>query len=708
MRQIVVKKGSVINEEVASPKVEQGFILIKVAYSCISAGTEVAGVKNTQKGLIKRALEKPEKVEQALQMLKQIGVKNTLKQIKDLNNAGKPSGYSISGVVIETGKDINHIKPGDRVSAAGGGYAIHAEYVLVPKNLVVKIPEDVNMDEASSATIGAIALHGVRRASLTIGEYGVVIGCGIIGLFTVQILKAAGIKVAAIDIDKRRLEKAKKLGADIVINPSEEDSVLMVRQWSDGMGADAVLFTAAVGSKKPLADSFKMCRKKGKVVLVGTAPIEIDRKDIYTDEIDFLISTSYGPGRYDKNYEEKGNDYPYAFVRWTEKRNIAEFLSLISRKLVDVKSIVDSVFSVEESEKAFNSLSDNNNKPLIVLIEYPMDKNSVDNSSVDSVNTKRNLIKSNKDTLNVAVVGVGSFFKNVHLPNLNALKDKFKIYAVMSHKGYDAKVIAEQNEAEYSTTNYNEILSDPKVDLVFISTRHASHGGLVLQALNAGKHVFVEKPLAVEESELNEIETFYKENENPPLLMVGYNRRYSEISAEIKKAVDKRINPLFIRYRMNAGYLQSDHWVFSEGGRIIGEACHIIDLMQYLIEHPVKEVTFSELTPSTDFFSSQDNKTILLKFTDGSVASIDYFSCGNSKLSKEFMEIHFDQKSIIMDDYKSLKGFGLKINEIKKTYSDKGHRLELDFLFHAIKNGVRPNFFKDNLDNSRITIAVSN
>lgn len=419
MKQLIIKKGIAINEEVPAPVIQDGFVLIKVAYSCISAGTEMSGVERSKMSLVDRALEKPEKVKVALDMLKKRGLIDTLKQISDISNTGLPSGYSVSGIVVQTGTDITGIKPGDSVAAAGGGYAIHADYVLVPKNLVVKIPDGVTLEEASSATIGAIALHGVHRAALTIGEYCTVIGCGIIGLFTVQILKSAGIKVAAVDLDQRRLGFAKEFGAELIINPSVEDEVITIRNWSEGMGVDAVIFTAAVGKPEPLASSFKMCRRKGKVVLVGTAPIEIKRQDIYPDEIDFLISTSYGPGRYDKYYEEAGNDYPYAYVRWTENRNIQEFLRLIQNKSVNVRSIIDNTFSIEEATAAFGSLANSSNKPLIVLLKYDMPEDFLQRMPIRLFNTSSPQKKVEKGKkINVAIVGTGSFLKNVHLPTL--------------------------------------------------------------------------------------------------------------------------------------------------------------------------------------------------------------------------------------------------------------------------------------------------
>jgi predicted dehydrogenase len=546
---------------------------------------------------------------------------------------------------------------------------------------------------------------------LTIGEFCTVIGCGIIGLFTIQILKSAGIKVAAVDLDQRRLDFAKTFGAELAINPSVEDEVITIRNWSEGMGVDAVIFTAAVGNPEPLASSFKMCRRKGKVVLVGTAPIEIKRQDIYPDEIDFLISTSYGPGRYDKHYEEQGNDYPYAYVRWTENRNIQEFLRLIQNHSVNIKPIIDNIFPIENATEAFGSLAKAGSRPLIVLLKYDIPEGLLQLVPIRTISNEQSVNKIDKGKkINVALVGTGSFLKNVHLPNIRSLSDKYRIHAVMSHKGYDSKIIAEQNGGSYSTTEFDQILNDKEVDLVFISTRHKSHAELVLKALKSGKNVFVEKPLAISTEQLQPIIDFYKESTNPPTLMVGFNRRFSPYAKEVKKHVSQRINPLFIRYRMNAGYLKADHWVFSEGGRIIGEACHIIDLILYLIGSPIHEVTVTSLTPKTDYFSTDDNKTITLKFKDGSVATIDYFSSGNSKLSKEFMEVHFDNKSIVLDDYKELKGYGLKINEIKTATSEKGHVEELIQLYSSLtQDQAIPISINDLISNTQVTIiAASN
>ncbi len=681
MYQAIVNKGKVTPEEVPAPLIDDNKILIRVVSSAISAGTEFSGVVSSGTPLAKRIISQPEKVIKTAKQVQQVGFSKVYQQVKGLLDYGNPTGYSVSGIVIHVGKNIKSFKPGDHVAAAGGGFATHSEYVEVPENLTVLMPKGLDFQKASTVTIGAIAMHGVRRANLTFGEFALVVGSGLIGLLTVQILKLSGIRVIVSDPDKKRLELAKELGAEYVFDPTKEDIVKQVTNITGGNGADAVIFTAATSSSEPLSQSFQSCRRKGKVILVGVSGMEIDRKDIYPKEIDFIISTSYGPGRYDDEYELKGMDYPFAYVRWTENRNFSEYLRLLNSDAIKVDPLVQKVYPFEQVEEAFNSLKDPSDKPVLVLLDYgmPDPDQAVIYSEIDRVVNIRKAT-ADKTKINVALIGTGNFAKGVHLPNFTRLKTKYNLHAVVSGTGHHAKSIADQYGAAYATTDYDKVIDDPDIDLVFICTRHALHGGMVLKALEKGKAVFVEKPLAISKEEVDAIEAFFKKNDPAPLLMVGYNRRFSKIAKEVKKQADKRINPLFIRYRMNAGYLDQSHWVFSEGGRIIGEACHIVDLMQYIVGHPVKEVASSEISPNTAHFSSEDNKSFTLKFDDGSIASIDYFSCGSKQASKEYMEVHFDNKTMIMDDFKTLTSYGAEAIDIHLKQSDKGHLDELEVL----------------------------
>jgi len=686
MIQAIIKKGKVLGETTPTPNVSVGSVLIKVVNSCISAGTEMSGVTNSGKSLIKRALEQPAQVAKVINMAKSVGISKTIAKVKGTLDAGNATGYSISGVVISVGDGVNSLKVGDKVAAAGAGIANHAEYVDVPQNLVMKIPKNLDFKEASTVTLGGIAMQGVRRADMKFGEFCVVTGAGILGLLAMQMLKLSGVRVAVLDLDESRLDIAKELGAEIVINPTKEDPVKTIESWSGGYGADCVLFTAATSSSFPLSQSFQMTKKKGKVVLVGVVGMEINRADIYAKELDFLISTSYGPGRYDKVYEEKGIDYPYAYVRWTENRNMTEYLRLLSTKQIELESIINGIYSIEDVTQAFESLQAPV-KPLMVLLDYG--KVELENIQEYLSSGKKvivnSAVKKQEGAINVALVGSGGFATGMHLPNIEKLSSKYKLHAVMSRTGHSAKSVAKQYGAAYATTDYEDILNDKDVDLVMIATRHDSHATLVLQALQAGKHVFVEKPLATHQKELDFIKEFYESDiSNKPVLFTGFNRRFSKYTTEILKHTSKRVNPLFIQYRMNAGFIPLDHWVHENGGRIVGEGCHIIDLMTSLVGERVVSISCESISPKNDKFLSEDNKSIILKYEDGSVANIQYFAMGSKEFAKEYMEVHFDNKTIVMDDYKSLKGYGIKVKEIKTALSEKGQFEELEVLYETL------------------------
>lgn len=678
MKQAIIKSGVVNAETVPSPIVGNGEVLIHLEYSCISAGTEMSSVNNSGKSLLRRALDQPENVKKVIDSMRNDGISKALNKVKSKVEGGNATGYSISGKVIGVGSGVEGFKIGQRVAAAGAGFANHAEIVSVPKNLVTHVPENLDLSEASTVTLGAIALQGVRRIDVKLGEYVVVVGCGILGLIAIQLLIKSGARVIAIDLDDSRLEIAKSFGCEQTINPKIENPVEKVSLLTKGKLSDYVLFAAATSSSEPLSQSFNMCRKKGTVVLLGVVGMEIKRQDIYVKEIDFKISTSYGPGRYDDSYEIEGKDYPYGYVRWTENRNMSEYLRLVANKSVNLTKLIDNVYDIEQVEDAYNSLKSVESKPLIVLLKYDEKKDVESETKVILNSLKTN--KFSKSTINYALIGAGSFALGMHMPNLTKLKGKYHLSAVMSRKGHSAKVVGEQYGADYVTTSYQEILSDDNIDLVIICTRHDSHGDLVLKALNAGKNVFVEKPLAVNQDELNSIKEFYLSETtklDKPVLMVGFNRRFSQFSNEIKKHTSKRLNPLFIRYRMNAGFIPLDSWHHDHGGRIVGEACHIIDFISNLTDSSIESIKVEKLDLYDSKFSKEDNMTIVIKYSDGSIGSIDYFATGNKGLNKEVCEIHFDGKSIVLDDYKTLKGYGLKVNELNFKSSSKGQYEEI-------------------------------
>lgn len=713
MLQAIVKKGKVLPEIVPAPTIKEGFILIKVINSCISAGTEVGGLAESGKSTIKKALNQPDKAAKAVkafEMLKSQGVVAVFNKVKGGYDAGTQTGYSISGIVMEIGKGVTRFKIGDAVAAAGAGFANHAEVVNVPEKLVVRMPEGMDFKNASTVTVGTIALHGVRRADLKLGEYCVVIGTGILGLLAIQMLKSSGVRIAAVDLDAKRLAIAKDLDAEIVVDPSNEDVVKAVEGWTGGFGADAVIFTAATSSNAPLSQAFNMCKRKGKVVLVGVSGMEIKREDIYTKEIDFQISTSYGPGRYDDAYEVKGIDYPYAYVRWTENRNMSEYLRLVHEGTIKLDKLINAIYPADKIAEAFESLQNQGNRPIIVLIDYgkPTHGDQRPGAPERKIQLHRTDV-TQVGTIKMALVGAGSFATGMHLPNIAKMPDKYRLVAVMDQNGHTAKSVATRFGAQYATTEFNEIIDDLSIDLLLIATRHNSHASLALRALNAGKHVFIEKPLAINSEELDSIIQFYRyKNVDHPVLMIGFNRRFSKYAQEIKKHIDKRINPLFIHYRMNAGYIPLDHWVHEDGGRIIGEGCHIIDLLSFFTGHSVESIGFETLRPKTDKFSPSDNTSIILKYADGSVATIEYFAVGNRNISKEYLEIHFDEKTIIMDDFKKLSAYGIKIQPIVTKLSEKGHYEELVRLHETLcgKNPSWPIDFDTMVESTEITFKL--
>jgi predicted dehydrogenase len=496
-----------------------------------------------------------------------------------------------------------------------------------------------------------------------------------------------------------------------------------VLHYTNGHGADAVLFSAATTDSKALSDAFAMTRKKGRVVMLGVWGRELKREDIYPKEVDFLISTSYGPGRYDDNYELRGIDYPYAYVRWTENRNMEEYLRLLVTGKIKVAPLIQATYPLEQVETAFKALQNPDDRPLIVLLDYGTNlpvQFPLPGSLSTKVEIHPDIRIRQKGTIHTGIIGVGAFAEGMHLPNLMRLKDSYVLQSVCDRSGARAQTIAKQFSAKQATTDYRELLGDPEIDLVMICTRHDLHSQLVLESLQAGKHTFVEKPLCTTREQLEEIIAFLgrdggkSASPSPgspsPSLMVGFNRRFSPYAKEVKKHTDRRINPLFLHYRMNAGYLPLDHWVHTKegGGRIIGEACHILDLFAFLTNSPVRSFSVASLIPTTRSVSDSDNRSIHLEYDDGSLATLDYFAVGSNALPKETLEVHFDQKTIIVDDYRSIQGFGIKVADLRNPVPDKGH-MEMLRILSSFLGGENeaPIALETILETTRISIAAA-
>ena len=686
MKQVLIKQGQVVVEDIPAPQVEPGTLLVRVKFSSISAGTELSGLESASQPLWKRALKNPKAVKSTVEMAATRGLTHTRNVIQGKLAEGNPTGYSASGIVLEVGDGIENIQSGDRVACAGAQCAHHAEIIRVPRNLAVPLPKELSLPVASTVTLGAIALQGVRRAQPTLGETFAVIGLGILGQLAAQMLRANGCRVIGTDLDSSRIELAKSLGMDFPLPAEENNNREHTLRLTDGEGVDGVIITAASPSDEVISNAFKMCRKKGRVVLVGDVGLNLKREDIFPKELDFFISTSYGPGRYDPQYEEKGLDYPIGYVRWTENRNMAEYLNLISEEKIEVEPLIHSSFEISQAATAYETLKKDKEKPLIVLLSYPESK---EDTKPNRVIPNPSALASESDKINIALAGAGGFIKGMHIPNLQTLSRRYQIHAVASRTGSNASNTAKQVGAQYCTTDYQEILNDPKVDAVLIGTRHNQHASMVIEALQAGKHVLVEKPLALTRNELETIRNFYEINQQAPVLLTGFNRRFSPFAQRAKELIENRTNPMIINYRMNAGYIPLGHWVHTEegGGRNLGEACHIYDLFTFFTNSRVVSVQTRSLAPKTDHYTSRDNFVATLGFEDGSIATLTYTALGSNEFPKEQMEIFSDGKVLMLDDYKQLRIHGSNAKGVTSKLTDKGHKCELEAFAETLEKG---------------------
>jgi predicted dehydrogenase/threonine dehydrogenase-like Zn-dependent dehydrogenase len=706
MKQLLIQRGEVIIEEVPAPKVEPGCILVEVHYSLISSGTEISSVESSGKSLISRAIEAPEKTAKLLKSIPQKGIHYAIGKVQNQIAASRQTGYSCSGIVIEVGSGVTNIQKGERVACAGAGVANHAEYVLVPENLWVKVPPGCDLKSAASVALGAIGMQGVRRADPRLGENVAVIGLGLLGQIMVQMLKAAGCRVIGVDIDPNRVQLAKQLGADAVLNSMEVDVKNEIRHLTGGHGVDTAIIAASSKSNQIIQQAMEITRKKGRIVLVGAVGMQLQRSPFYEKEIDFLISSSYGPGRYDDRYEHNGLDYPYAYVRWTENRNMHEYLRLVSEGKIKLGQIFEKEHPLSEASAAYGQLRTAMDKPLGILLRYP----ATDDLPKSPTPSTRVLLRQTTNTgkIRIAVVGAGNFAKAMHLPNLKKLSNSYHIRTIVSKTGSNAKTTAQRFGADFASTDYQDVLTDPEVDAVLICTRHDLHAQQAIQAARAGKAIFLEKPMAMNRQELDQLALVLWETGVP--FMVGFNRRFSPAAQRAKEVLTGRQNPLIMIYRMNAGYLPPDHWTQGEegGGRIIGEACHIIDLFRYFVDSPVVNVSATAISPLTDHVLSGDNTSVTIKYADGSVATFLYTALGSPDLEKEYMEIYSDGKVIVLNDYISLKVHGCNWKEWKAKSPQKGHFEELNvFADYIRKSGVFPITLDDMLETTNVSIMVN-
>jgi predicted dehydrogenase/threonine dehydrogenase-like Zn-dependent dehydrogenase len=704
MKQLLVRKGAVALSEVPAPMVGAKNILVRVAHSCVSIGTEVAGVRMSGLPLWKRALKQPHHAKKVVQLMRDQGVKRVWDRVTGMLAAGTPTGYSAAGEVVAVGDLVEGFAVGDVVACAGAGVANHAELIDVPVNLAVRLPAGLSTEWGCTVTLGAIAMQGVRRASPTLGETFVVVGMGILGQITDQLLRAHGCRVVGIDIDSARLDIARSCGMQHGIGPADGDSAECVRRLTEGIGADGVIVTAAAAENHEImATAMRCCRRKGRVVIVGDVGLNLQRHEFFGKELDVLISASYGPGRYDPSYEADGQDYPLPYVRWTENRNMEEYLRLLAEGRLSLQAMKPQVYELERAPEAYQALAAPGPKPMLVLLSYP--GRSAASRSSRTIRVP-GADPAARGSIGVAIVGAGGFAQGMHLPNFAKLRDSYQLRTICSRTGANALAAAKQFGVATATTDFGQVLADPDIQLVVLCTRHDLHGSMALRALRAGKHVLCEKPLALLDDEIDEIERFYAEpGDRKPVLMVGFNRRWSPAFVRLKQILAGRQSPLVAHYSMNAGYIPLDHWVHGAegGGRNVGEACHIYDLFHALTGSHCVDIQMAGVTPRGRQWARNDNFSATLTFADGSVCSLLYTAMGSKQYPKERMEVFSDGRVFLLDDYKSLTvtGGGKGWSSVTQ---DKGQAEELAALARMIRQGAPEGFVAEQIDVSRMTL----
>jgi len=673
MKQIIqdLKTGATILEEVPAPLVKNGCVLIQTSHTLVSLGTERMLVEFGKANLVDKARQQPDRVRQVLDKIKTDGLLPTLEAVFNKLGQPLPLGYCNAGEVMAVGRGVTEFTVGDRVASNGN----HAEFVCVPKNLVAKIPDNVSDQEATFTVIGAIGLQGIRLVNPQIGETVAVIGLGLIGLITAELLKANGCKVIGIDFDQQKIDIAQQKGI-IAVNPAKgQNPVLSVLEHTAQIGVDAVIITASAKDNEIIHQAAEMSRKRGRIVLVGVVGLDLRRDDFFKKELSFQVSCSYGPGRYDEEYENKGRDYPLPYVRWTEKRNFETILHAISNGSLDVKPLITEVVDLENYSAIYNNMRRAGS--IASIMRFPANAEPAATVKIQSTAFKPGNGK-------IGIIGAGNFTMSTMVPALKNAKATIKCIADI--QGLAAKTAAKKANAEIAVSDYKIILNDPEISVVIIATRHDAHAAMVVETLQAGKSAFVEKPLCLNASELNEIINIYRDNRHSATLTVGFNRRFSPFAAKMKQLSGNGAKNIIAT--MNAGFIPPDVWVHdleTGGGRIIGEACHFIDLCSFIADSRVTAVCMNAMGERPQ--ENTDNASILLKYENGSNAVINYFANGSKAYAKERIEIYAQSQTLILDNWRKLKGYGTKKFSSMSSRMDKGHAAQFALLSQRAKNG---------------------
>ena len=719
MKQVLqhARTGQITVEEVPAPQLLPNCVLVSIAASVVSAGTERASAEFAGKNLLQKAKSRPDLVREVVSKVQRDGLFSAWQTVRSRLDQPQTPGYSSAGTVIAVGEGVTDLRPGDRVACAGAGFAVHAEVACVPRLLLARIParndaEEVPLDEAAFATLGSVALHGIRTAEVKLGDLVAVIGLGLLGQITAQLLKAAGCHVLGMDIDKSRAELAAHLGADAVAVSASEFRELCVAQ-SCGAGVDAALITAETPSSDPVNLAGAIARERAIVVAVGTVGIDIERKAYYEKELDFRISRSYGPGRYDAAYEQKGRDYPIGYVRWTETRNMEAILQLLAEKKINVAALITHRFPVERAQSAYELITGKSGNPFLgVVIQY---SGSCPESRrlelVDEPAASRSSSQVSADDIFVGLLGAGVFATGTLLPALKAARDT-KLVGVCTATGARGRHAAQQFGFRYCTTEEAQIIRDPGINTLVVATRHHLHAAQVLAGLGEGKHVFCEKPLCLSEDELRSIIRGYLgiAAARRPALMVGYNRRFAPMTLQVKSFLASISEPLALHYRVNTGHLPPDHWVNDRqqgGGRILGEVCHFVDLLMFLAASPITEVEGRALRNSGRY--SGDNVLISIRFANGSEGTISYLANGDRAFSKERLEVFGGGAVAVLEDFRRLELVrdGSKQTVHSRWRQDKGHRGEWSAFAEAVrKGGTAPISFEDLVCSTLATLRI--
>ena len=691
MKQVLqhARTGAVSVVEVPAPKLLAGCVLVRIAASLVSAGTERASSEFAGKNLLQKARARPDLVREVIAKVQRDGLLPAVNTVRSRLDQPGALGYSSAGTVIAVGEGVTDLRAGDRVSCAGAGYAVHAEFACVPRLLVAKIPdEQVSFEEAAFATVGAVALHGIRTGDAKLGEVVAVIGLGLLGQLTLQALKAAGCRIVGTDLQTDRVALALQMGADHATTSSSEFEEICFA-YSRGQGADLVVIAAETSSSGPVNLAPRVARDRAVVVAVGTVGLDIERKLYYEKELDFRIPRSYGPGRYDAAYEQKGRDYPIGYVRWTETRNMEAFLDLLAARKLDLMPLISHRFPVEEAAEAYELITGKTGKPFLgVLITYPEDAKQT--PRLELVSKSAIPARSDEKTVRVGLLGAGSFATSTLLPAMKQVSGIARV-GICAANGSHSRHAAEKFGFRYCATDDGQIIEDSDVNTIVISTRHHLHATQVMAGLRAGKHIFCEKPLCLREEDLREIvEAYGGSSRSKPILMVGFNRRFAPLAVRMKSFLAAISEPLAVHYRVNAGYIVPDHWVNDPeqgGGRILGEVCHFIDFVSFLTGSAPVEVQTRSVANSGRY--SDDNVIVALQYANGSQGTISYLANGDKLFSKERIEVFGGSSVGVLEDFRMLElvRHGKKQRLNSRLQQDKGHRGEWEAFAKAIQGG---------------------